>query len=100
MNISMNVNPVFESGTAKGNLLIVNEKINHYAQVIQIYRDDTSELIYTSGAIPVGARLDTDNLDVDLEMGTYECTAHFNQIDDNGNLLGKACAKITIYILS
>lgn len=99
MNISMNTNPVFETGKSKGNLLIVNEKINRYAQVVQIYRDDTGELIYTSGAIPVGARIDESKLDVPLSAGIYECTAHFNQIDDSGNLLGKACAKISIYVL-
>ena len=99
MNISMNTNPVFETGKSKGNLLIVNEKINRYAQVVQIYRDDTGELIYTSGAIPVGARIDESKLDVPLSAGIYKCTAHFNQIDDSGNLLGKACAKISIYVL-
>lgn len=100
MNISMNTNPVFENGNAKGNLLIMNEEINKYPQIVQIFRDDTGELIYTSGAIPVGARIDNSELSVKLKAGTYACTAHFNQIDSNGNLLGKACAKITIYVLS
>ena len=100
MNISMNTNPVFENGKSKGNLLITNEAMNRYPQVVQIFRDDTGELIYTSGAIPVGARIDNSTLDVNLKAGVYECTAHFNQIDENGNILGKACAKIIVYILN
>lgn len=99
MNISMNTNPVFANGKAKGNLLIVNETINKYPQVVQIYRDDTGELIYESGAIPVGARIDESKLSVNLDAGVYNCTAHFNQIDENGTLLGKACAKIIVYVL-
>lgn len=100
MNISMNTNPCFDSGTSEGNLLITNADFNRYPQIVEIYRDDTGELIYKSGAIPVGARLDYAKLSVDLPMGIYDCTAHFNQIDDAGYLLGKACAKIKIYILS
>ena len=86
-------------GKAKGNLLIYNEPMNRYPQIIQIFRDDTGELIYQSGAIPVGARLDEAKLDVNLKAGIYNCTAHFNQIDENGNMLGKACAKIIVYVL-
>lgn len=99
MNISMNTNPVFDNGSAAGNLLIVNEDFNRYAQVVEIYRDDTGELVYRSGAIPVGARIDNAKLTVPMSQGIYDCTAHFNQIDENGNFLGKACAKIKIYIL-
>lgn len=100
MNISMNTNPVFENGSAVGNLLITNANFNKYAQVVEIYRDDTSEMIYRSGVIPVGARLDEAKLSVNLPQGVYDCTAHFNQIADDGTLLGKACAKIQIYILN
>ena len=100
MNISMNTNPVFDNGTSGGNVLITNASFNKYPQVVEIYRDDTGELIYRSGAIPVGARIDTAKLIVDLPRGVYECTAHFNQIAEDGTLLGKACAKIQIYVLN
>ncbi len=100
MNISMNTNPVFNSGTEAGNLLIINESCNLYSQVVEIYRDDTGECIYRSGVIPVGARIDNAKLLVDVPMGVYDCTAHFNQIDESGAFLGKACAKIKIYVLS
>lgn len=100
MNISMNTNPAFENGTAVGNVLITNSTSNRYAQVVEIYRDDTGELIYRSGVIPVGARIDNAKLMVNLPQGVYDCTAEFNQISDEGTLLGKACAKIQIYILN
>jgi hypothetical protein len=67
---------------------------------VEIYRDDTGECIYRSGVIPVGARIDNAKLLMDVSAGVYDCTAHFNQIDESGNLLGKACAKIQIYVLN
>lgn len=37
INISMNPDPVFEDSSSQGNLLIVNEKINKYPQIVEIY---------------------------------------------------------------
>lgn len=99
MNISMNLSPVFENGTSEGNLLIVNEEVNNHMQVIEIFRDDTDELIYKSGAIPVGSKIETTKLDVNLPKGTYDCTAYFNSIDDEtGESIGKAGANIKLTI--
>lgn len=101
INISMNMNPVFESGNSKGNLSIVNNQVNYYSQMVEIYRDDTQELIYKSSAIPVGSRIDSAKLNVSLKKGTYNCTAYFNAIDHNTNtIVGKAGAKIKITILN
>ena len=101
INISMNLNPVFKSGTEKGNLLIVNEEINHHPQVIEIYRKDTEELIYRSGLIPVGSRIEEAPLLVDLDAGRYPCVAYFHSVNENtGNLLGKAGAEIVVIIQS
>ena len=41
INISANTAPVFEDGTAEGNLMLVNESINNYPQKVQIIRNDT-----------------------------------------------------------
>jgi len=100
INISMNTNPVFENGKSEGNLLITNDDMNVYMQVVEIVRDDTQEIIYTSKAIPVGKRIETAKLDVELPQGVYACTAYFNAIRDNGDYVGKAAAKITINILN
>lgn len=101
ITMSMNANPAFENGSAKGNLLIENDKSNNHPQVVQIYRNDTQELIYTSSMIPVGKFINEDTLDVKLPKGVYECTAYFNAVDEEtGEKLGTSGANISIHILS
>lgn len=100
INISMNTSPSFADGTSAGNLMIVNEGINRYPQVVEITRNDTGESIYKSGAIPVGSKIEKAKLSVDLDAGTYECTAMFYNVDpDTGSYLGCAGAIITITVL-
>ena len=97
INISMNTSPNFKDGTSAGNLMIVNESINRYPQVVEITRNDTGEMIYKSGAIPVGSKIESDTLDVDLAAGTYECTSMFHNVDpETGASLG--CAGAVIYL--
>ncbi len=99
INISMNTSPYFKNGSSAGNLMIVNELVNNYPQKVQIYRNDTDELIYTSGAIPVGSKIETAKLDVVLPAGTYECTAMFHSLDPNtGNIVGSAGAIIVLTV--
>ena len=99
INISMNAAPVFADGQSAGNLMIVNESINRYPQQVVITREDTGETIYTSNAIPVGSKIAADTLDMDLDAGTYDCTAMFHSLDpDTGAVLGSAGANITITI--
>ena len=100
INISMNTSPVFADGTSAGSLMIVNEEINNYPQVVEISRDDTGELIYKSGAIPVGSKIESAKLSVDLDPGTYKCTALFYNVDpDTGDYLGCAGAVVTVTVL-
>ena len=98
INISMNTSPWFEDDTSLGNLMIVNETINRHPQKVEIVRNDTGEVIYTSGAIPVGSKIEAAKLDVELEAGSYECTALFHNLDNSGNIIGSAGAIITITI--
>ena len=98
INISMNTSPWFEDDSSLGNLMIINETINRHPQKVEIVRNDTGEVIYTSGAIPVGSKIEAAKLDVDLEAGSYECTALFHNLDDSGNFIGSAGAIITITI--
>lgn len=99
INISMNTAPYFESGTAEGNVMIVNEAINNYPQKVEFIRNDTGETIYSSNAIPVGSKIERAALDVELPAGTYECTAMFHNLDlDTGEIIGTAGAIITITI--
>lgn len=100
INISMNLTPVFETGTSEGNLMIVNEDINNYPQVVQIYLRDSGELLYESKLIPVGTKIDTGKLLVDLDKGEYTCVAYFHNVDsETGYSLGKAGAELVIEVL-
>ena len=97
INISMNTSPNFLNGTSEGNLMIVNESINRYPQVVEIIRNDTGEVIYKSGGIPVGSKIEAAKLLVDLDKGVYECTAMFYNVDPNtGAYLG--CAGAIIHL--
>jgi len=99
INISMNTAPYFEDGTSDGNLMIVNESINNYPQKVQIIRNDTQEVIYESGAIAVGSKIERAKLDAALPAGTYECTAYFHNLDpETGEIIGTAGAIINITI--
>ena len=99
INISMNTSPVFESGTAEGNLLIVNSERNRYSQTVYIVRKDTGEEVYRSGGIPVGSKVERARLAVDLPAGTYECVAYFNNVDPHtGAILGTAGAEIVVTV--
>jgi hypothetical protein len=80
INISMNTSPIFENSTSAGSLMIVNEGVNRYPQVVEITRNDTNEVIYKSGAIPVGSKIESTKLSMDLDAGTYECTAMFYNV--------------------
>lgn len=101
INISMNTAPKFESGSAEGNLMIVNETINNYPQIVIITRNDTGETIYESDGIAVGSKIEKAKLDVVLPAGTYECTAMFHNVDpETGASLGCAGAEIEITVLN
>ena len=101
INISMNTAPKFENGSAEGNLMIVNETINNYPQIVIITRNDTGETIYESDGIAVGSKIEKAKLDVVLPAGTYECTAMFHNVDpETGDSLGCAGAEIEITVLN
>lgn len=100
INISMNTSPFFANGRSEGNLMIVNENVNRYPQVVEIVRNDTNEQIYKSGAIPVGSKIETAKLNTVLGAGKYECTALFYNVNpDTGEYLGCAGAIIEITVL-
>ena len=100
INISMNTSPVFSDGESEGSLMIVNEDINRYPISVEITRNDNGDVIYTSKAVPVGSKIESDELDVDLDAGTYECTAMFFNLDpDTGDKLGSAGVVIELTVL-
>ena len=99
INISMNTSPIFPDGKSEGNLMIVNELVNTYPQRVELIRNDTDEVIYSSAAIAVGSKIASAKLDVELPAGTYECTAMFHSLDpETGAVLGTAGAVVTVTV--
>ena len=100
INISMNTSPVFENSHAKGNLMIVNNEVNNYPQIVYIVLKDSGKEIYRSKGIPVGSKIEYAALDVELAPGSYDCVAYFNNMDpQTGSILGTAGAEIVITVL-
>ncbi len=69
MAISINVNPVFDSGDSEGTLEIQNAPGNKYAQVVSITLDDSGKEIYNSGLIQPNYHIQTDKLSEVLAAG-------------------------------
>ena len=98
---SINTNPVFESGSSEGNLMLENPANNAKLLVVEIYVDETEELIYKSKAIPAGSYIENARLDKVLEPGEYAATAYFNAYrEDDQSYIGRSGAAIKITVLS
>lgn len=98
---SINTNPVFASGRSEGNLMLENPTHNAKLVVVEIYLDETNELIYRSKALPVGSYIENVALDKVLEPGEYAATAYFNAYrESDQSFVGQAGAAIKITILS
>ncbi|WP_165060922.1 hypothetical protein [Adlercreutzia sp. ZJ154] len=88
----------FEDGTSKGDLKIENPATNHYLMKVDISRDDTGEVIYSTDMIEPGYMIYSDALSKDLDAGTYQCSATFTAYDEQEIEVGKASAKTTIVV--
>lgn len=100
ITMMINPEPVFETGTAVGNLLIENAETNSHPIVVEITRAGTGERVYTSGVIPVGTSVDEGALDVVLPAGEYACVATFSYVDeDTGESLGSSEVGVTVHVL-
>lgn len=98
---SINTSPVFASGGSEGNLMLENPANNAKLLVVEIYRDDTGELLYQSKALPVGSYIENAALDKVLDPGEYAATAYFKGYrEDDHSYIGQAGAAINISVLS
>lgn len=98
---SINANPVFATGGSEGNLMLENPAHNAKLVVVEIYIDETQELIYQSRALPVGSYIENVRLDKVLEPGQYAATAYFKGYrEEDHSYIGQAGAGITITVLS
>lgn len=99
-NISIASNVEFADGTSEGELKIENVPGNRYLMQVTITDDATGQVLYTSGVIDPNYHVQKAKLDVDLDPGTYNCTALFTAIDpETDEEVGQAAAKMTITVL-
>lgn len=73
---AINSRPVFENGTAEGNLLFENPTSNGKLTRLELYRDDTGELLYSTGLLEPGSYVPAAKLELELPAGEYACTAY------------------------
>ena len=98
-SFKINARPVFADGKSEGNLLIENPSYNVYPIVVQIFLNDTNELIYDSGGMLPDQHIDSARLLRALDSGTYAATAVFNAYDpDTGIWKGKTQAALIITV--
>lgn len=98
---SINTNPVFESGSSDGSLMLENPANNAKLIVVEIYIDDTEKLVYKSKAIPAGSYIESARLDKVLEPGEYAAAAYFNAYrEDDQSYIGRSGAAIKLTVLS
>lgn len=105
IRISINTNPVFIDGSAKGSLQIENHPNNHYNMrctiTMDVNNDSQEDVIYQSGLMPVNSHIQSDVLTVALPKGEYPATATFKAYDVSTDTeVGTAIAKLTISVLN
>lgn len=118
-NVSMNGQPVFKNGKAKGNVNIENVPANRYSFTVSVQVTSVDaekypeaakyvgQTILTTGMMDPGSYLTEKKLDVDLPQGEYVCVATFTAYktqDDEGNDVqeefGATAVQIVLNVLS
>lgn len=89
MNTNITINDKNEA-----NLLIQNSESNHYSAYVEIYNGE--DLIYKSGIIAPGYKLEVDKIEKELAPGKYECQAKFNIVDNNNQEINTIGLAVTI----
>ncbi len=71
----MNTEWTFADGTAETEDAIFGNSPNNTKPIrMELIMDDTGEVVYKTGVLPVGAELPPFKLDVDLDAGKYDMT--------------------------
>lgn len=104
LTMSINASPVWKLSDREAG---VNWQIENPAGQanklirVEIYRDDTEQLIYETGAIPPGSYVTGTKPKRDLSAGKYSCTAYFYGYDiETQEFLGQVGAQILLQVLN
>lgn len=83
VSLQINARPVFEDGSSKGDLFIVNPVNNAFHMKVVIHLDQTDEVIYESGMLPPNHYIEQDKLQKKLKKGKHPATAYMYIYDEN-----------------
>lgn len=100
--LAMTINAT-PSGRAAGadrtvNWLIENPSNQGKLIRVEVWRDDTGEKIYETGAIPPGNYVENAPLLTELPPGEYSCTAKFFAYREDETYIGQAAARIRLVL--
>lgn len=71
----MNTTWTFANGTAKTENAVLGNSPNNTKPIrCEVFLNDTEEIVYKTGVLPVGTVLEPFALEQDLDAGTYEAT--------------------------
>ena len=99
--LAMSINATPSGKTAGSdrsiNWLIENPSNQGKLIRVEIWRNDTEEIIYETGAIQPGNYVESAPLKKELPPGQYDCTARFYAYkEENESYIGQAAARITL----
>ncbi len=98
-SFKINSAPRFKDGKSEGDFWIENPKYNVYPMVVQIFLDDTQELVFDSGGILPNQNISFGKLLKELPKGNYQATAYLNAYDPDTKVFqGRSAAKLTLII--
>jgi len=99
LSFKINSRPVFENGSAMGNLRIENPNHNIYPFVVEIFLNETGENIYNSGGIPPNHHISTGRLLKNLPKGEHNATAYIYAYDPESlEYSGKSAVALTLVV--
>ena len=99
-SITINHDPNFLDGTVEGDLFIHCQEDNEHPLVVQIIREDSDEVVYTSGTLYPGDEIKYEKLSAALAAGDYPCVAYFYAVDSTGEICYTGAIQITIHVQS
>ena len=100
--ISINTQPEYPDGKSAGTIRIENSAQNNYLMVVKLYLRENGKdgaLIYESGAIKPGYKIEKAKLLKNLKKGTYPVIAYFEGYDrESKEFIGKAASELNIVV--
>ena len=79
----MNTDWTFPDGTSETTNAVLGNSPNNKKPIrCEVLLEETDELVFSTGVLPVGAELPAFKLDVDLDAGTYDAVCMVYLLDE------------------